>query len=83
MVSSKKLLKRIEEQDAIIKQQGETIKQLANSYSIVLKSCISLNKKVLKLIKKDGSNEDKELIKNWLEDERIQKVQDYLNEAKK
>ena len=77
MVSKRDLMARIEKLE-------ERNKDLAKTYEIVLKSCISLNKKVLKLMEKENKVSDEATkIKEWLSDDRVLDLVQHLNEAKK
>lgn len=66
------------------KQLQKEIKTLSSKYDRILQSLVAINKKLVSHIKgeKDKTEEDKN-IENWLRDDRIDEIQDFLHKGVK
>ena len=77
MVKKKDLVKRIEDLE-------KTVEVLSNGYKPFFNAVIALNKKVVKILTKEGVNKTEiEKVSEWLKDDRIEEIQDYLNKGAK
>lgn len=74
MVTKKSLLGRIEN----LERDNAKLKEM------VIKSITALNKKISKHLKEEkAESEQSEVIKSWLEDERIEEIQSFINKGVK
>lgn len=94
MVSKKELLKRIsslEEENATLlkvnaelKEKKKSNENIEKQITMIFNSLKAINKKVNKHIKSDEkTKEENDKVKDWLQDERVDGIQDFLNKGVK
>ena len=77
MVSKKQLLARIND------LENEN-KNLSSLYDRILKSLSAINKKINAHIKDEkGNEEEKDRISEWLNDSRVDEIQEFINKGVK